>query len=149
MSDNKIPIINIFTYKLPKALSKPIYNEFQNRFKEAIRIIDGYPKYRILKEEVESVELLLALSIFYNRIIANLDSAIKFYGTVIQNSEADSIAIGSYNLNSSEIKRIQSLIILYQKLINKYGITEKLWSYSNTVDFLRNLINIKEKDDER
>jgi hypothetical protein len=60
-------IINIFTYKLPKHLARPMYSEFTSRFSESMRLIEGYPKYTILKDDLETVELLLALSIFTNK----------------------------------------------------------------------------------
>ena len=147
MSENT-PIINIFTYKLPKHLAKPMYTEFNNRYSEAIRIIDGYPKYNILKDDLATVELLLALSIFYKQVIANLDAATKFHGLVMRTQQADCISIGSYDLTSEEVMKIQSLISFFNRIASKYQVYDSLWNYSLTLDFLQRLINIKSYPDE-
>jgi len=71
--ENEKPIMNILTYGLPKELAIPIYNEFHNRMKEIIAIINNNQNYNIHKKVLISIELLLALSIFYKRIISNFN----------------------------------------------------------------------------
>ena len=149
MANEDAPIINIMTYRLPKDLSKPIYNEFQSRYQEARRIVDRYAKYQSLKQDMDVVEVLLALSIFYNRIIVNLDAATKFYGLVIQNENANAVRIGTYILNAEEIRIIQNIIISYQKLMRRYALNESLWNYQLTIEFLQQLINLKSNEDGR
>jgi len=72
---NKHPS-NIFTYGLPFDLANQIYNEYQDRIREAKYIIDISEKYSPLANSLVTVELLLALSIFHKRVIANLDAAV-------------------------------------------------------------------------
>ena len=143
------PIINIMTHRLPRELSRPIYNEFHNRYQESLRIIEKYPKYQVLKDDLDVVEVLLALSIFYNRIIVNLDAATKFYGLVTRNEVTNAVRIGAYILNADEIHVIQSIIMSYQKLMRRYEINEFLWNYTLTIEFLQQLINYKSIDDGR
>jgi hypothetical protein len=143
------PIINIITHRLPRELSRPIYNEFQNRFQESVRIIEKYAKYQVLKDDLDVVEVLLALSIFYNRVIVNLDAVTKFYGLVTRNEVVSAVRIGTYILNADEIHIIQSILISYQKLMRRYEIDEFLWNYTLTIEFLQRLINLKSIDDGR
>jgi len=96
------PIINILTYHLPHNLANQIYNEYQNRLREANLIIENIKSYKTLQNDKKTVELLLALSIFHKRIITNLDAAVKFYGTVTKYSTADTIKIGRYDLTGKE-----------------------------------------------
>lgn len=137
------PIINILTFGLPYELTNQIYNEFQNRFKEANYLIENYKTYKVLQNNTKTVELLLSLSIFHKRVISNLDSAVKFYGTVTSYSQADTIKIGSYNLTGDENNKLLALVISYRKLIEKFSIPPTLMEYLETKEFLRKLIYLK------
>ena len=137
------PIINIFTYKLPYKLARPIYNEYVNRLKEVNWNIDNVKKYNALQNDIDVVELLLALSIFHKRVISSLDAAVKFHGTVTNYSDTDTISIGNYDFTKSEKNKVWALTITYRKLMDKYGIEETLWNYISTADFLRNVLILK------
>lgn len=137
------PIINILTYHLPFELTNQIYNEFQSRFKEANFLIENYKTYSSLKVDNKTVELLLALSIFHKRVIANLDGAVKFYGTVTKSSDAEIIKIGSYDLTNEEKNKILAVVMSYNKLLEEYSIPTIVMEYYETREFLRKLIDLK------
>lgn len=143
MKNEKTPIINILTYKLPFELANQIYNEFQNRLKEANHLIDNYKNYKSLKNDTEVVELILSLSIFHRKVISNLDGAVKFYGTVSTKSQADTITIGNYKLTGDEKNKILAVVINYNQLIEKFSIPPDVMEYYETRDFLNKLINLK------
>lgn len=142
-------IISIFTYRLPKELAIPIFSEFESRKNEAGRIISNYPRYSALTNSLDTVELLLALSIFYKRVLCNLDAAFKFRGMVANNSSSEVVRIGSYKLTYAEANRLQSLLISYRKIMAKYRLKDELWNYDLTIEFLRILIDLKKVDDAR
>lgn len=137
------PIINILTYKLDYKLARQIYNEYQSRYKEATYLIDTYKTYQSLKTNMKTVELLLALSIFHKRVIANLDAAVKFYGTVNRIGQADTIKMGSYSLNGQEKNKILGVTMNYDALIKNFSIPPTIMDYSETRDFLKKLIALK------
>ena len=137
------PIINILTYKLDYVLARQIFNEYQSRLKEASYLIENYKTYRTLKANIKTVELVLALSIFHKRVIANLDAAIKFYGTVNKISQSETIKMGSYSLTAQEKNNLLGVTISYEKLINKFSISLALMDYNETRDFLKKLIALK------
>jgi hypothetical protein len=143
MKNEEVPIINIMTSRLPRELSRPIYSEFQSRYSEAVRVIEGYDKYRLLQKDLDLVELLLAMSIFHNRVLTNLDAATKFYGLVIKSGKAEGIKIGRYVLNQDEINVIQGILINNRKILRKYNMDDSLFNYQLTIDFLQKLINLK------
>ncbi len=134
------------TYRLPRELSRPMYNEFNYRFQEAKRVITRYEDYQTLRQDLDVVEVLLAMSIFYNRVLVNLDAATKFFGRVTINQRADAIKIGNYILNAEEVRNINRIIMSYQKLMRRYRLDDSLWNYQLTIEFLRRLINIKAID---
>lgn len=137
------PVINILTYGLPFELSNQIYNEYQNRFKEARYLIEHYDFYKILERDIQTVTLLLSLSIFHKRVIANLDAAVKFYGTVSTYSNAETIKMGSYDFTSSEKNKVLAVVMSYNKLIQKFSIPPAVMEYYETREFLKNLIRLK------
>lgn len=137
------PFINILTYGLPFELSNQIYSEYQNRFKEAKYLIENYKTYKTLEKKLKQLELLLSISIFHKRVITNLDGAVKFYGTVIRYSKADTVKIGSYDFNLEEKNKILAVIINYQNLLKKFSITPEIMEYNETREFLKNIISLK------
>jgi hypothetical protein len=137
------PIINILTYRLPYDLANQIYNEYQNRFREAKFLIDNYSTFKVLQDNIMTVELLLSLSIFHKRVISNLDAAVKFYGTVTTKSDADTIRMGSYSLTGDEKNKLLAVVINYNQLIQKFSIPPIIMEYYDTKEFLRNLIGLK------
>ena len=137
---NDTPIINILTSRLPYELANLLYNEFQNRHKEALYLITNYPSYSRLKRHLKTVELLLALSIFHRRVISNLESAVKFYGRVSSYGTADTIKIGNYLFDGDEKNKILGVIMSYDKLIEKFEVPKQTMEYLETKDFLTNLI---------
>lgn len=140
---NESPIINILTYKLDYKLARQIFNEYQNRYKEAMYLIETYKTYRPLQANIKTVELLLALSIFHKRVIANLDAAVKFYGTVNRISQSETIKIGSYALTGQEKNKILGVTMGYDALIKKFSISPAFMDYNETRDFLKKLIGLK------
>lgn len=141
------PIINIFTYGLPFDLANQIYNEYQDRIREAKYIIEVSQRYFPLANNLVTVELLLALSIFHKRVIANLDAAVKFYGTVNKVSQADTIRMGNYKFTGEEKNKLLALTITYRKLLVKYDISEAVMNYNLTKEFLQKLLVLKSVSD--
>jgi len=148
MAGENTPIINIITSKLRGELSIPIYNEFSWRFREVQQLISGYDYYAPLREDQDIVEYLLALSIFHNHVIANLDGAEKFYGNVTGHQKAEAITIGKYKLDAAEVRKIRSTIIAYDQLLMKFGLSRNISNYQRTTEFLSKLITLKKYDDE-
>lgn len=141
------PIINIFTYGLPYKLANQIYKEFQDRLKDVHFLIENSIRFKSLVDYKETVELLLALSVFHKRVVSNLDGAVKFYGTVNKYSQADTISMGSYNLTVEEKNKILGLLINYRALIKKFGISEIDFDYNETKEFLSIVKQLKNTDD--
>nr|WP_315152430.1 hypothetical protein [uncultured Flavobacterium sp.] len=141
------PIINIFTYGLPYKLANQIYKEFQDRLKEVHFLIENSIRFKSLVDTRETVELLLALSIFHKRVVSNLDGAVKFYSTVNKYSDADTISMGSYDLTVEEKNKILGLLINYRALIKKFGISEIDFEYNETRDFLSIVKLLKDTED--
>lgn len=141
MSENT-PIINILTFNLPFKLANQIYIEYKSRLNEAKYIIGLNERYKPLSKYIDTVKILLALTIFHKRVIANLDAAVKFYGTVNRYSEADTIKIGSYDFTGDEKNKILGLTINYNKLREKFGIPKDLSDYESTKEFLIKLLSL-------
>lgn len=141
--NNETPMINILTYQLPYKLTNQIYNEYQSRLKEANYLIDNYKTYSPLRQHINTVELFLSLSIFYKRVITNLDGAVKFYGTVTKKRQTDTIQIGAYKMTEDEKNKILAVVMNYNQLLEKFSIPPIVMEYFETREFLKKLIVYK------
>src|SRR5688572_25610345 len=135
-------VLTLITSGLPKPLVNQISNEYRSRIKEVDYCLNKYSIFSDLASNYKSVEIILALSIFHKRIIANLDGAVKFFKTVTTKSDAKIISIGDYQFDEQEKNKILSLLITYSQLLEKYNIPNNYVDYDATYDFLKKLKDI-------
>src|SRR4051812_45800378 len=109
-------LIRFLTYRLPFELSNQIFNEYETRMKEIVWYLEHARRFAILKNEIKSIELLLAVSIFHKRVISNLDSAANFFDRVTKASEAETVKIGSYNMTGKGKNKILSVVINFNRI---------------------------------
>lgn len=140
-------MIEKFCSRLPREISNPMYNEYYNRLKEINYILENRDTYKHLLQYRKTIELILSLSIFYKRVIANMDAATKFAGTVFNNSSAVAIKIGSYNLTGTEKNRILAIVQNYKSMTEKYSLTIDILSTVETKDLIRKIKNLKSQLD--
>ena len=136
-------MIEKFCSRLPREISNPMYNEYYNRLKEINYILENRDAYKPLLQYKKTIELILSLSIFYKRVIANMDAATKFAGTVFSNSSAIAIKIGSYDLTGSEKNRIIAVVMSYNSLTEKYSLTNDLLATMETKDLIKKIKDLK------
>lgn len=136
-------MIEKFCSRLPREISNPMYNEYYNRLKEINYILENRDAYKHLMQYKKTIELILSLSIFYKRVIANMDAATKFAGTVFSNSSAIAIKIGSYDLTGSEKNRIIAVVMSYNSLTEKYSLTNDLLATMETKDLIKKIKDLK------
>lgn len=136
-------MIEKFCSRLPREISNPMYNEYYNRLKEINYILENRDAYKHLIQYRKTIELILLLSVFYKRVIANMDAATKFAGTVFNNSTATAIKIGTYNLTGSEKNRITAIVMNYNSLIEKYSLSHDILATVETKDLIKKIKNLK------
>ena len=136
-------MIEKFCSRLPREISNPMYNEYYNRLKEINFILENRDAYKSLIQHRKTIELILSLSVFYKRVIANMDAATKFAGTVFSNSPAIAIKIGTYDLTGSERNRIIAIVMNYNSLIEKYSLTHDILATTETKDLIKKIKNLK------
>lgn len=133
-------MIQLFTDNLPYKLSEQMTFEYNGRINDINYILSGgYSFYAPLKNEIETIKLLLALSIFYKRVISNFDSATKFTSRVIFKSEAKSIQLGTYDLSEKEIFKLNKTVLTFKNLMEEYSIPIGLFEYLETKELLRKI----------
>lgn len=143
MQKSEYKIIKIMCYRLPYELSNQVYNEFESRFKEARWLIEYSRYYANLQNDIKTIELLLALSVFYKRVISNLDAVIKFYGTVNRIGNAEAISIGSYDLDGKEKNKLLAIVMHYKKIQMRFGMPDWVFEYNETKQFLSYVIQYR------
>jgi len=136
-------MIEQFCSRLPGDISRPMYNEYYNRLREIQFIIENREAYFLLKDDQRTIEMIVALSIFYKRVIANIKGATTFAATVFDSSSAQSVKIGDYDLTDKERRRILATIINFQTLTAKYNISRSLITTVETRDLIRKIKDLK------
>lgn len=120
--------------------------EYDRRLSDINHFVSGkYDYYAHLKKDIETIKMLLALSIFHKRVLSNFESATKFTSRVVINSEADSVQLGTYDLSSKEIFKLNKTIIAFRKLMEDYSIPTALFEYLETKEFLRKVKVFKDR----
>jgi|SRR5690554_2019030 len=133
-------MIQLFTENLPYKLSEQMTFEYNRRLSDINYFISGrYDYYAHLKKDIETIQLLLALSIFYKRVLSNFDSATKFTSRVVFKSEAVSVQLGTYDLSSKEIFKLNKTVLTFRKLMEEYSIPLGLFEYLETKELLRKI----------
>ena len=137
-------MITHFIKHLPYKVSQQIRIEFDIRLGEIKYLTsENIEQYHYLRTDMKAIELLLALSIFYKRIICNFESANKFTSRVVINNDANSIKLGSYDLTDREIFRLQRTVREFNNILAEYSINPLLFDYTDTIIFLRKIKSYK------
>lgn len=112
--------------------------EYDRRLSDINHFVSGkYDYYTSLKDNLDTIKILLALSIFHKRVISNFESAEKFTSRILFNSQADSVQLGTYELSSKEIFKLSKAVLTFRKVMGKYSIPITLFEYLETKEFLR------------
>ena len=127
-------MINLFTKKLPRDLSRILYFEYQ-RFHQNLKQLCFYERHNISQSQFELLEILLAMAVFYNMIIMELDGAISFSKQMIKR-DVSGIRIGEYVLDDSESTKIGKAVYHFRFLMNDFGIVEAMFDFADTKQFI-------------
>lgn len=129
-------IINSLPYKV----TEQVTFEYNRRLSEVVYLTsEKFDYYSPLREDIEVVKTLLAMSIFYKRILTNFDSANKFTSRIIFEGNADSLRLGTYDLDKIEIRKLNRIVIHFKQIMEKYSIPEKIFEYLETKEFLKKI----------
>lgn len=137
------PIINILTARLDGKLARQIYNEYQDRLREIKYLLLERDNFRPLRDDIKTVEILLALSIFNKRVIASFDAAVKFHKTVANTGESSAIRMGSFDLDDSERRKLSSVTMSYRGLMERFQIPQFVMTYETTWEFLQRVQDLR------
>lgn len=135
-------MIKMFCKDLPFNLSQALYNEYNSRKYELNYIYNkSKTHYDKTIDNIDSIYLLLAVSIYYKRVIANLYSANAFYQNVKEISDVERIKIGSFIIDSEEASSLKKTVKSFQSLLLKFNIPLWVLEFSDINHFLRNVIH--------
>lgn len=137
-------MIEIFIRHLPYKVSEQLSIEYNQKMQDIIKLTSGkYEAYTHLKNDINVISLLLSMSIFYRRIFTNFESANKFTRRILTKSDATSIQLGTSELTERDILNLNSTVNKYKKMMEKYNISIELFTYSNSLDFVRKIRDYK------
>ena len=130
--------------QIPYKIRSQLLFEYGNRVNEIkyLTSID-FGKFTNLSNDLESIYMLLGLSIFYKRIISNLESGRKFSTRIIFQEKAESINIGKFKIDASDTYKINGVVLEFYKLIKDYNISLSMFDYYETYEFLNKVNSYK------
>lgn len=128
-------MINLFTRKLPKDLSRILYFEYQ-RFHQSLKQLCSSEWRNVSESQFELLEILLGMAVFYNLVLKELESAASFSHQMTKR-DVPAIQIGSYLLDASEAKKIRKAVRHFHFMMSDFGIEETMFDFSDAKTFLK------------
>jgi len=147
MNEETVELLDRFCSPLNFDLRRKVKSEFESRLKEIHWLVSNTDFYSKLENDLEVIELIVLLTVYYKRVIISLDSATKFYTRVSKIKNSEGIQIGKFNYNQEQNNKILGVIISFKKLIDLYLLPPYIFEYIETKDFLRQIITYKESFD--
>lgn len=131
-------MIKLFCKGLPRNLSNSLFNEYNNLEKELKFLINTYyNRYKWTQDiNFEYFQIFLALSVFYRRVIAQLDSAVDFSRRFLFSDDIKGFRMGNYLFTDSESQKLKVLITDFVSFCCKYKINVYLFDFDNVSQFL-------------
>lgn len=137
-------VIKILTFKLNYDTANLIFNEYQDRLREMNYLLDNYKYYKNLIGKRKAIETLLALSIFYKRLIANFEGFLDFSNTLHRN-QVNQISIGNKKFDKKELTALYFIHKDFLEMMEKFNVSYSLFDYNETKEFLKNIIDYRLK----
>ncbi|MDI9256873.1 hypothetical protein [Flavobacterium sedimenticola] len=129
---------------VPYKVGEQILYEYNRRISDINYLVAGkFNYYTPLSKDIETIKVLLALSIFYKRVLTNFDSANKFTSRIINSSNATGVKLGTYEMDLREIRNLNRMVISFRRIAFKYSISTEMFEYIETKEFLRKVKSYK------
>jgi len=139
-------MIELFAKNLPREILFQLTSEFNNKMKETRYLLGKYNYSQLtVDKDLNLIEFLLALSIFYRRVVANIDAAAGFSKNVFNISSAEAIKIGGYNLTIKEKDRMTAMVYKFHAILSNNRVPKRILEYEDGHQFLRAVSEYKRK----
>lgn len=147
MHEETVKLLDKFCSPLNFDLRRKIRSEFEGRLKEIQWLVTNTDFYSELENDLEIIEIILLLTVYYKRVITSLDSATKFYTRVSKVDRSEGIQIGRFNYNREHNNKILGVIINFKKLMDLYILPSYIFEYIETKEFISRIVTYKESFD--
>jgi hypothetical protein len=131
-------LIRLFSKDLPRELSKDIYFEYQ-RLSPLLTQAINRRRLDLSDDDRETIYLLLAMSVFYNKVVMPLAGASSFSDKLLERNIA-SIMIGDYRITPEESAKMKSVVYEYHGLMKAFGLEKRIFDFKDTRTFLDNAL---------
>lgn len=147
------PILNALCYQLPGYLTRPMYLEYESRKTQIDKIWNaGYREFQPLLEYEHVVDILLSVCIYYRYILGSMNGASDFFYYLNKQKSRKKdceIRCGDFRLSREQYNKMLSVAIAFNKIREKYQLSDAFFDFSDTFEFLRNcnsLLNMPENN---
>lgn len=115
-------MITLFTKKLHPTLRKELFLDYQRNKDQLSRILKKYPdRFFYLEKDSEVTELMLAGTVFYSRVIKQMESARRTFKKAVSKN-ITAIQMGQYQLTSLDVAQMKKVSGDFHRLFNKFGV---------------------------
>ncbi len=131
-------MIRLFLKEFPVELSVELMNEYRRQTTEFEFLWEKHAKKYEWIQNKETIYLIIALSIFYNKIIAPMASAGNFY-EFVSKKDVSSVKIGNYTLRKESADEFMRISDAFNKLLISFKLSEYALCYDNIERLLYNI----------
>ncbi len=134
-------MIRIFCKGLPFELSRVLFTEYKSRKGEIdYQISHDRAFYERYIENIDTVYLILAMSIYYKRVVAQLDAISTFQNNLRDRWKIGIVRIGDTLLTSEDEMSLSAYSGDFHRIMNHFNLPIWLFDWSDSVHFLRNIV---------
>ena len=126
-------MIGLFTKWLPRELSRGLYFEYQ-KFSKDLKFLLDQKFDQVSDYQFELLEIPLAMGVFYNYVLMQLDGANTFFNEM-EKYNIRSVIIGSYELDNEENMMIGKALSHFKHILRKFNIDLDVLEFSDAKTF--------------
>ncbi len=115
-------MITLFTKQIHPTLRKELFLDYQRNKDQLSRILKKYPdRFFYLEKDSDVTEIILAGTVFYNRVIKQMESARRTFRKAVSKN-ITAIQMGQYQLTSSDVTHMKKVSGDFHRLFNNFGV---------------------------
>ena len=131
-------MIRLFLKGFPRELSVELMKEYKRQVYEFEFLWERHAdRYEWVRDK-EAICLIIALSVFYNKIVAPMTSAGNFYD-FISKKNVSAVKIGSYTIGEENANEFMKIGNAFNEMLLNFKLSEYVLCYDNIERLLYNL----------
>jgi hypothetical protein len=143
-------MIKLFLKDLPYFLTQPMHSEYESKCRQLARWNENSnsEKYKYYLEQSESIQFIIALSIYYRYIVAPYNGLVEFTsrldGRAAEKGFDERIRIGGKIMSRENLGAIRKGIERFHSISNEYGLDQYIFAQTDVRKIVYRLVEKEE-----